>query len=197
MKIFMVIFIIFFTHNLNAESKETNDSESNSDQQKTSITISPIHLAISMLEVTSEYNLSPNIGLALVTGFGQFKSETKDISGNVVSEDKYTAIEFGTHFKYYFFDNFEGLHFGGEILYLFVDRAGDDQGVKASGEGLAVGPFLGYKGMADIGFTWEIQAGYQFMLAKAEAEEDESGLTASTEQDASFPLINLNLGWSF
>ena len=33
--------------------------------------------------------------------------------------------------------------------------------------------------------------------SKAEAEEDESGLTATTEQDTSFPLINLNLGWSF
>ena len=47
-----------------------------------------------------------------------------------------------------------GMQLGGEVLYLHLN----DDRIAISGEGLAVGPFLGYKIMIDAGFTFDCPA---------------------------------------
>ena len=83
-----------------------------------------------------------------------------------------------------------------EILYLSInrdDKEGDS--TQATGEGTAIGAFAGYKAALDMGFTWEFQFGYQTMIAKAKASDSSSSASASAS--TSFPLVNLNFGWSF
>ena len=66
-----------------------------------------------------------------------------------------------------------------------------DSNLSAKGEGVAVGPFLGYKYTADVGFTFDAQLGIERVFAKAT-----SG--SSNASDSTYvPLLNLNVGWSF
>jgi hypothetical protein len=61
----------------------------------------------------------------------------------------------------------------------------------ASGEGLGIGALIGYKELARVGFTFVAQGGVHFGVIQAEATD------ATVKQRKVFPLLNLNLGWSF
>ena len=147
---------------------------------ETSITISPVHLALGFVEITSEFRASPEMAGAVILGFGRI--------GPV------SIFEIGGQFLYYPFGSFDhGMQLGAEMAYL---GGGFEEGeVSAVAAGLTLGPFVGYKIAADIGFTFNIQFGYQkmFLAAKAEAGSDSATATA---EDAG-PLLNLNFGWSF
>ena len=80
-----------------------------------------------------------------------------------------------------------GMQLGGEVLYLHLN----DDRLSATGEGLAVGPFLGYKIMIDAGFTFDAQLGFEHVSARAN-----SG-TSTANDKSIIPLLNLNVGWSF
>ena len=63
--------------------------------------------------------------------------------------------------------------------------------ISATAGGLAVGPFLGYKIIAGPGFTFDVQAGVEYMAVAASSS---SGSTGSVK--TVIPLLNLNVGWS-
>jgi hypothetical protein len=68
--------------------------------------------------------------------------------------------------------------------------------VSASADGLAMGPFIGYKFMLDVGFTGFIQVGGEYITARGSAHDSE-GQSAESSGSKWIPLLNLNLGWSF
>jgi hypothetical protein len=89
------------------------------------------------------------------------------------------------------------LQLGVELVWLKVsveNYRGTD--VSATGAGVAFGPFVGYKFIADIGFTLYVQGGFQYLKVAAEAH-DTQGNSANAEGGGFGPLLNFNLGWSF
>jgi len=150
------------------------------DDRFLSVTISPIHLIVPMVELTGEYKLREDMGLAGVVGAGT-------LSGVLLGE-------VGAQFRYYAVGSFvHGMQFGLEVLYAFGGLS--SQGVTAVASGLSIGPFIGYKVMANIGFTFEIQLGATFNVVQAQAS---SGGTSQTAGNQNFGLLlNINVGWSF
>lgn len=146
-----------------------------------SLTISPIHLLLPVVELTAEARVHDKVGVAVIAGAGKYSDP--DVSG--ISA---TVFEAGGQVRFYVVGDFRhGMQLGGELLYLHLY----DDRIAISGEGLAVGPFIGYKIMVDAGFTFDAQVGFEHISARA----DGSGSTAN---DKSFiPLLNLNVGWSF
>ena len=150
------------------------------------VTWSPIHISLPVLELTGEVRVMPKMGVALVLGGG---SVTVDDLGG--PKTKVRLFEVGGQFRYYVLGDFRhGMQLGAELAY--IHATGSTSSESAVAAGTAVGPFLGYKFTAGIGFTFDAQLGVQRLFL---AGESSSGATAS---EAKFiPLLNLNVGWSF
>lgn len=165
----------------------TASAQSASDdvQHNVSVTISPIHLALPVIELTGEYRITPKMGAAAILGAGSVTAE---------NSEKVTVIEVGGQFAYYALGTFiHGLQVGAEAIYLYANA--DQANIDVSGNGLAIGPFLGYKIATNIGFTFVAQGGVQYVTAKASATDGTN--TASESDKDIIPLLNLNVGWSF
>lgn len=146
-----------------------------------SVTFSPVHLAFPILEVNAEFHVAPHTGLAVIGALGKVTDAMTKISG--------TASEGGGQFNYYFLRQFAGLHAGFEVLYLRIDDVNVDTTV--SGAGLSAGPYIGYKGMLPLGLTLVAQLGVDFIAVQAHSS------TQMVADKKVFPLLNLNVGWSF
>jgi hypothetical protein len=145
-----------------------------------SLTISPLHLFLPVVELTGEARVHDKVGVAVVGGAGKYTDDSVNISA--------TVYELGAQVRFYLLGDFrQGLKLGAELLYLHLNATD----VVATGEGLAIGPFVGYKIIVDAGFTFEAQLGFEHVSAQAQ-----SGGSAASEKDY-IPLLNLNIGWSF
>jgi hypothetical protein len=146
-----------------------------------SVTWSPIHLALPVVELEGEYNVAPNMGVGLILGAGRVSDSMDTVTA--------TAYEVGGQFNYYFMNRFDGLHGGAELLYITAGDVEQDSSITATG--LSAAGYVGYKLMTSIGFTFVAQGGVAYYVAQAESS------TAMAEQKKVYPLINLNIGWSF
>jgi hypothetical protein len=151
----------------------------------TSLTLSPIHLAIGVVELTGEFRLADKLGLAGTLGGGRV--------------DGLSVYEVGAQLNYYLTGSFDGgLHIGAEVQFISAFNDPDetfDMQTTATAEGLAVGPMLGWKWIGDSGFSFVAQGGVQYMAVQARAE---SGTVSASDEDSRIgPLVNLNAGWSF
>ncbi|HPH65554.1 MAG TPA: hypothetical protein PLF40_07415 [Kofleriaceae bacterium] len=145
---------------------------------RVSLTISPAHLSLPVVELTGEYRVIPKLGIALVLGGGK-------ITDNVLSA---TVAEVGASARYYVLGSFRtGLQIGGEVDYVHV--SGDNIDVK--GAGLAMGAFVGGKWISSFGLTLEGQIGPQLQTASA------SSSSSSSSESKVGLLLNLNIGYSF
>ena len=87
-----------------------------------------------------------------------------------------------------------GLQIGAEVDYIYIDSEAGN--ISLLGNVVAAGPFIGYKVISNIGFTFDAQVGAQYITGSGEASEPNS--QATLKADSSWiPLINLNIGWSF
>jgi hypothetical protein len=148
-----------------------------------SLTISPIHLFLPVVELTGEARVHDKVGVALIGGVGKYTDpDDSSLSASV--------WEAGGQVRAYVIGDFRhGMQIGGELLYLHLDSTT----LAATGEGLAVGPFLGYKIATDVGFTFDAQVGFEHISARAK-----STTGPEMANGKSFiPLLNLNVGWSF
>jgi hypothetical protein len=147
-----------------------------------SLTISPIHLFLPIVELTGEARVHDKVGVAVLGGAGRYSDTQNGIKLSA------TAFEAGAQVRYYLLGDFRhGMQLGAEFLYLHLS----DSQLAVSGEGFAFGPFLGYKFVADVGFTFDTQLGFEYVGARA--------ATATTMASGGefIPLLNLNVGWSF
>jgi hypothetical protein len=145
-----------------------------------SLTISPVHLLLPVVELTGEARVHDRFGVALIGGAGRYTDKNAGISASV--------YEVGGQLRFYALGDFRhGMQIGGEVLYVHLS----DPNISATGSGLAAGPFLGYKVMTDAGFTFDTQLGFEHVFVRGES----GGSTASDE--ANLVLLNLNIGWSF
>lgn len=152
-----------------------------------SLTISPIHLLMPVFELTAEFRGSEHLGLAVVGGAGSIKAADLDT--------RFGVYEVGGQVRYYLTGDFRrGLELGAELIYLHVSGSlGDVSGV---GEGIGVGPFLGYKLGTMAGFVFDAQLGAE-RVGIAASSHDSSGSAGSASEQRWIPLLNLNIGWSF
>ncbi len=151
-----------------------------------SLTFSPIHLFFPVLELTGEFRISDKVSVAAIVGVGSYSETVNFIKVSA------TVFEAGAHLRYYVVGDFRhGMQIGAELLYLHLS----DPNLSAKGEGLAIGPFVGYKYTADVGFTFDCQLGIEHVGVRASAS---SGTSSASNSDSSvIPLLNINIGWSF
>lgn len=145
-----------------------------------SLTISPIHLALPVVEVTGEIRAHDKLGVAFIGGVGRYTDKSVNISAAV--------YELGAQLRFYPIGDFRhGMQLGAELLYLHMSQSN----LSLRGEGVGIGPFIGYKVISDAGFTFDAQIGGQYVGVRAT-----DGNSAESGKDI-IVLLNLNVGWSF
>jgi hypothetical protein len=150
-------------------------------------TISPLHLTLPMGELTGEVRALDQLGVGAVAGWGRIKDKE--------SATTFNAIELGAQVRYYVVGDFRhGMQLGVEGIYL--NLGGGKDSISATVDGFAVGPFVGYKYTASVGFTFDAQLGAERVVFHASAH-DTTGASASDSTKDWIPLLNLNVGWSF
>jgi hypothetical protein len=154
-----------------------------------SLTISPIHILLHMVELTGELRLGTQAGLALIAGGGKVPVTQSD--GTKVT---FTVLEGGAQLRYYVTGSFRrGMQVGAEILYVHVN--GSLQDITGVASGLAMGPFFGWKMTSYAGFTFDVQGGVE-VVTMGTRVSDTSGSSTDSKVDY-IPMLNLNIGWSF
>jgi hypothetical protein len=154
-----------------------------------SLTLSTIHLLLPVVELTGELRLGTKGGVALIAGGGWITDTASD--GTKVT---FRVWELGSQLRYYITGNFRrGMQVGAEVLYLHVNGSLAD--ITGVGQGLALGPFFGWKTTSYVGFTFEVQGGVEIVTSGTKVT-DSSGPSTSSSVDY-IPLLNLNIGWSF
>ncbi len=145
------------------------------------VTLSPLHLLSPILEVTTEFRVDDRVGAAVIGGFGRVDGD-------------FWVYEAGGQVRWYALGSFEhGLQLGGQLLYLHVSSGDiDGTGIAGAGNGLSVGPFVGYKYTSSFGLTFDVQAGAQVVAVNARADDGSSESAGGVG-----PLVNANIGWSF
>jgi len=142
------------------------------DTPQNSVTFSPIHLLMPVVEVNYERSLTDLHAVALMGGRGSISN--------------YSVTEVGLQYRAYVLGDFgTGLGVGAEGVALRIDTAG------VVGTGYSGGPMLTGKATAGFGLTGVLDIGYQFVKASA-TDGDQSA-----SQSGGSVLLNLNLGWSF
>lgn len=145
---------------------------------RVSLTISPAHFVLPVVELTGEYRVIPKLGIALIVGGGK-------ITDNTLTA---TVAEVGVSARYYVLGSFrKGLQVGGEVDYVHV--SGDN--IEVKGAGIAMGPFVGGKWISSFGLTLDGQIGAQLQKASA------SSSSSSASESKVGLLLNLNIGYSF
>lgn len=159
-----------------------------------SVTFSPFHLISPIFELEIEAMPIPHLGVALIGGIG---TTTLDSTDPEIDGEKLDTYELGTQITGYPLKDFESLQLGAEVLWIRVSGENlTSQQISASAGGVSVGAFVGYKYMADIGFTLFVQGGGAYVVVDAEAS-DQTGNSASANVSGFTILLNFNLGWSF
>jgi hypothetical protein len=138
-----------------------------------------------------EARVSDKVGIAALGGYGSMS-----VSG---FPERFSVWEIGGQARYYAIGSFEhGMEVGAQGEYLGVSTSASDGTVTVfgAGNGVVLGPFLGYKLATKVGFTLDLQGGVAYEIATANAQSS-TGQTASAGGNAIVPLLNLHLGWSF
>lgn len=146
---------------------------------RVSLTISPLHLVLPIVELTGEYRVNPKLGIAVIVGGGKVTPENSQSS---------SVFEIGGSARYYVLGSFrKGIQLGAEVDYLHVSA----DGTEVKGAGIAAGPFVGAKWVSSFGLTFDGQIGGQYLKAQARSN------TATANASNTVVLLNLNVGYSF
>ena len=169
-----------------AWANEVSDNRDDNVQHNFSLTFSPIHLLLPVGELMGEYRILDKISVAGIVGMGAVEA----------AGDRFLVFVGGAQFRYYPVGSFiHGMQLGAEFYYTYVETG--DVAISGSGDGLAVGPFVGYKIATNVGFTFDAQLGAQYLTLRAKATDLASGTSATAKDDKFIVLLNLNIGWSF
>jgi hypothetical protein len=162
-----------------------------------SITFSPFHLLLPVVEVTGEYAVDDHFGVAVIAGYGSLPLTTTTVafSGATTSSTEHVGVwELGGHVNYYVIGNFDhGMQLGAEVLWVGASVDANQSHTSAVASGLAIGPYVGYKIATHVGFTFEANLGAEYMAVRANTTDG----TSSAQDKKLIPLLNLNVGWSF
>jgi hypothetical protein len=166
-------------------------------EENVSLTMSPLHLLLPMVEAQGEYKVVDHLGVSLIGGYG-WPTEEVELDTGETEDVRFHVLEVGTQVMWYPLRRFRSLQVGGELTYVHVwtsEPVGDTNATGTAG-GVAVGPLVGFKFIVGPGFTGFVQAGAAFYALHAEASDD-TGATDSAERSDVTLNLNLNVGWSF
>jgi hypothetical protein len=171
------------------------------DGHSVSLTIAPILLILPLAEVQVEIKVDNDVSVSAILGVGEVSVVVVTSSGESIStsEETFSIFEAGVQGVYYAVSDFEeGMQLGAELLYVRVG-AGDSsyEDISAFADGLAIGPFIGYKGISSFGLTFQAQLGASYLIVRGEAENSDTGETATETDSTISPRLRINLGWSF
>jgi len=162
-----------------------------------SLTLSAIRLVLPVFEATLEARLVEHLGIAVFGGIGHAPPE-------IVGEKLFDASEplslheVGGQILIYPLRDFDGFVLGAEPSYTRgtgTASVGNVTFSDASFTALAFGPLIGGKWVHRSGFTLFGNAGVQRVWLDVQGTAQGQSYTHS---DAIwFPLVNLNVGWSF
>ncbi|MSP74292.1 MAG: hypothetical protein EXR76_19345 [Myxococcales bacterium] len=152
------------------------------------VSISPLHLIMSVVELQAEYLAHPQFSASLIGGYGSIEAESS--LGETL---KFHLLEVGTQARGYFYGTSEEGAYGGlEVLYISVDVGTAD--VSGVASGTSVGGFAGYK------WTWEnffIDSNFGLQNVGVTAGATDGAETAKAEKRKIGALANFGLGLSF
>jgi len=157
-------------------------------ERTVSLTLAPALLVHPVVQLGAELRVHRQAGVSLIGGYGAADEEVKAADGtrSTASRTVWTA---GAQGRYYGLGHFDhGLQIGFEALYTGV-TGGASRGpitVSRAGEGLSLGPFIGYKITTLLGLTFEGQLG----IKRAGIAGPNSAMSQWV------PLLNGNVGWS-
>lgn len=150
-----------------------------------------------MYQFTGEFKGANEWGAGLLGGYGTMTTD---------NNDAFSKWEVGAQGNYYLLGNFDhGMQLGAQVVYESVEGEAAEGTVSAVGTGSAwrMGPYIGYKIITDVGFTFNGQLGAQYLTGgevEATATDSQTGDTASASgeiEDQWGGLLRLNIGWSF
>jgi hypothetical protein len=135
-------------------------------------------------------NFGGNV-VAAISHLGEEPS-INDLIGSVKvmgSDERVLVYEAGISPRYYVWGDFrQGVQLGVEALYAHASADGQLM-TTLKAEGLAIGPYAGYKWVASSGLTLEAQLGASYFAMRGDGVD---------ENDSRFAvLLNLQVGWSF
>jgi hypothetical protein len=167
-----------------------------------SLTFSPLHLQYPVVELMAEVRLFAKNGRAVsaafIAGYGKLSQVVEMQSGLQKDTLHPKSTTLGGQLLYYPLGDFRSLHIGGEVMivkYLGLELE-KGQNITTLGDGVAVGPFLGYKYLDNTGFTASAQLGIDYMVRRLHEPAAGTKLSSGTPSHW-FPIINVNVGWSF
>jgi hypothetical protein len=145
---------------------------------------------VRVLEITTEARIKDKLGLALVLGAGKI---TQDLP-LFLPDESATVIEAGLQARYYLLGSFQrGLQLGADATYM---RTAHDY-LRAKGDGLRAGPFVGGKYTTGFGLMFEGQLGYAWKVVER-SDDRLAGIDIAAQDDEKHsPVLRINLGWSF
>lgn len=153
-----------------------------------SLTFSPLLLLASAFQFTAEFRADPHVGLALVGGYASVTDATTTTAASV------GVTEIGARASFYAFGNFDqGLHVGLQGIYASASGSSSVSTTLVS-SGLSFGSFVGYKVAADVGVTFDVGLGVQYVFISSPSVYSASDSTTQTKIE---PLGVVDVGWSF
>ena len=155
----------------------------------------PLRALLGLAEFTGEYKFHDQFGVVLIAGGGR-RDVKFDVPGGRFSFPA-TELEGGAQARYYAIRRGgHALHLGAEFLYeriKFDDPMPFGVLVVAAGGG-TLGPFVGYKLVTRVGFTFEAQFGARYVVMNPPAPDRTDYIQNGSDWQ---PLLHLNVGWSF
>ena len=149
------------------------------------LTFSPVYLAVPMGQVSAEVRVRDKVGIGAVAGIGWLTFDASPVKSHLL------LYQLAAQGRYYVLGNFRhGLQLGAQVAYLRLASPFQNQ-VQLSSDALGLAPFVGYKYTMKVGFTFETQLGYEFLLARGTFDRE------STQAGASVLLFDIRVGWSF
>lgn len=155
-----------------------------------SMTISPLHAIVPAGEGKTEFLLTPRQSFAVVGGAGRLVT---------ASANESVFWELGGQYNYYLMGDFQqGLQLGGELLVVQLSEARSASS-RFDGKvtGYQLSPYIGYKVIMDVGFTFTAQAGYGAVLLRGDVTDSTDGEQRRGSKWEHNGLFNLGIGWSF
>ncbi len=140
---------------------------------------------VQLFEVTGEYRVLDKVGVVAYGGWGPW-SDPSGMKGS-----NYVVATQGLFYPFGYFEH--GMQAGLEAVY--IGTTGGTASVKGGASTFGAGPLLGYKIATNVGFTFEAQAGADYLAARASASDGTISSTASSSQWV--PRLRIQLGWSF
>ncbi len=160
-----------------------------------SLTVSPLHFVfLPPLQLAVEVRPVAHLGVAAVGAMGPVDFHIPE--GDY---ETYLAYKIGGDLVGYVLPGhpFDAVQVGAQVLYAHVAKPRYDPELDASNDGLAIGPFVGFKVIASCGFTAVGQMGFEYVAARAHPYSHDSAGKRVGSGTGLIPIVNVDIGWSF